>query len=110
MAEMEGVTDESLEDFADSAFCVVIDQHPGHLISETVTGGAMDWPVLRQLFLAGQDFFDDQINRAPILWEWNAQGFGAAHLPLLKIFQRPIQPVGRIDAQAGDSATGDELA
>ena len=52
----------------DRAFGVVIDQHPGHLISEIVTGGAVDWPILRQLFLAGQDFLDDQINRAPILW------------------------------------------
>ena len=84
---------------------VVIDQHPGHLISEIVPGGAVDWPILRQLFLAGQDFFDDQINRAPILWQWNAQSLGAARLQLLEIFQRPIQAIGVIDAQASDSAT-----
>src|SRR5207244_713813 len=109
MAEMERVTNESLEDFGDGSFRVVIDQYLRDLISEIVTGRAVEWPILRQLFVAGLNFFDDQINRAPIFWQWNAQGPGTAQLQLLKIFQRPIQAVGVIDAQAGDSAAGDQL-
>src|SRR5438034_684759 len=78
MAEMERVTDESLENFGDGAFRVVIDQHARDLIGEIVAGGAVDWPVLRQLFVAGQNFFDDQINGASILWQGYAQSLGAA--------------------------------
>src|SRR5256885_6082437 len=107
MAKWEGGTVDCLEFFGDSLFRMLVTDPPRHLISEIVTGGAVDWPILRQLFLAGQDFSDDQINRAPILWQWNAQSLGAAQLQLLKIFQGPIQAVGVIDAQAGDSATGD---
>src|SRR5207253_10212080 len=109
MAKMQGVTNESLENFGDGAFRVVIDQHARDLISEIVTGGAVDRPIFWQLFVAGQNFFDDQINRAPILWQRNPQGLGAARLQLFKIFQRPIQTVRVIDAQASDSAAGNEL-
>src|SRR5438270_11060928 len=94
MAEMQRMTNESLEDFGDGSFRVVIDQHARDLISEIVTGGTVDWPIFGQLFVAGQNFFDDQINGAPILWQWNAQGLSAAQLQLFEIFQRPIQ-IGR---------------
>ena len=77
---MQGVTNESLENFADGAFRVVIDQHARDLISEIVTGGAVDRSIFRQLFVTGQNFFDDQINRAPILWQWKVQRLGATQL------------------------------
>ena len=47
VAEVQGVTDETLEDFANRAFGVVIDQHARDLIGKIVAVCAVDRPVFR---------------------------------------------------------------
>ena len=58
----------------------MVDQHACDLIGKIVAGSAVHWPNFWQLFIAGQNFFDDEINRAPILRQRNMQRFGAAQL------------------------------
>ena len=44
-----------------------VDQQIVRLLAELVAGRAVDRPVVRQTFVAGQDFFDHEIDRAAIL-------------------------------------------
>ena len=109
MAEVQGMANKALEDFRDRAFGVVIDQHARDLIGKIVAGGTVDRPVFRQLFVATQNFLDDEINRAPVFRQRNAQSLGAAQLQFLEIFERPIKSVRMIDPQPGDRPAGDQF-
>ena len=62
MPESARVPDETVERFRDRGFGRGIDQQLRDLIGEIVAGRAVNWPVFAQRFVAGQNFFQHQID------------------------------------------------
>ena len=93
------MTDETMKCFCDRRFGRRIDQQLRHLTRKVVTRGSMHAPLLAQCFGAGENFFRQHVNRAPILGQSDPERFRAALLKLFEIFAGQVQAIRMIDAE-----------
>ena len=109
MAERHRVPDETLERFRDCLFRGSVDKNVRDELRKFVAGRPVHRPIRTQIFVTGQDFFDDDINRAAVFRKRNPERGRGAPLQLLEIFLRQIKAVRMIDADAGDRAVPDQF-
>ncbi len=69
---------------------------------EIVPRGAVDGPVLAQFLVAGEDFFAQQVEAAPVVGQRQAAQARVVFLERGEILARVIQTVRVVDAHAGD--------
>src|SRR3954471_21523646 len=109
MTEGHGMAYETLERFRDRLLPRRVDQNVSYEFTELVTGRAVNWPVLSQGLVPGQNFFHDQIDDAAVVRQRKTECGRGFALQFLEIFLRQIEAVGVIDPHSGDCPFCDQL-
>src|SRR6266478_504618 len=100
MTKRNRVTNETMERLSDRPLGRRIDQQLRHLIRKIVARRAIHAPVFAQRLRAGENFFCDHVNGAPIFGQRDPKRLRATLLKFFEILSGQVKTIGVIDSQA----------